>query len=145
MKFLKTFLITAILLATCTVKPAHAQKTAWDLDDCINYALSKNIQIQKAGLNTDRNQLNANQASNNRLPSVSGTISQNISAGKSANSLTGGWGSMKSSNSTGYGISSSISLYNGNRLSNQIRQAGLNLKSAGIIPKRLKNRLPSTS
>jgi outer membrane protein len=138
MKFLKTFLIMAIFLTLFTGNDANAQKTAWNLDDCINYALGKNIQIQKAGLNTDRNQLNATQALNNRLPSVSGSVRQNFNAGKSANSVTGEWSSMKGSNSTSYGVSSSISLYNGNKLANRIKQAGLDLESSRYYSETIK-------
>ena len=121
-------MITAFLflLTGLTVK---AQSKIWTLEDCIKYALDKNIQIKKSGLTNDQNQLNADQARFNRLPSVSASVSENLSWGKGFNSSTGQYGSSNGTNNTNYGLNTSVSLYNGDKLKTRIKQAELNLES----------------
>ena len=99
------------------------------MEECINYALSKNIQIQKTELTNDRNQLTANQAQSNRLPSVSASVRENFNWYKGFDASTGGYGSSSGANSTNYSLSSSLSLFNGQKLDNKIKQAELDLES----------------
>ncbi len=130
MKILKTIFAMVLVLSQVTGNDALAQKTTWSLDDCLAYALDKNIQIQKADLNTGRNKLNAAQAENNLLPTLNGSVHQSFSAGKSADAVTGEWKKMSGSNSSSFGLSSSLSLYTGKKLANKIRQANLGLESS---------------
>ena len=106
-----------------------AQGKTWTLQECINYALNKNIQVQKADLSNNQNQLNAEQAKSNRLPSVNASVSENFNWYKGFDSQTGQYGSSNGSNSTNYGLSSNVSLFNGEKLSTRIKQAELNLES----------------
>lgn len=125
----KSLLITGFLILFCGYS-VNAQSKTWTLQECINYALSKNIQIQKANLSNDRNQLYSNQAEANRLPSVSGSIRENLNWYKGFDSSTGSYGSSSGSNSTSYSLSSSVVLFNGQKLTNRIKQAGLDLESS---------------
>lgn len=108
---------------------ANAQNKTWTLEDCINYALDRNVQVQKTMLTNDRNQLTASQAEANRLPSLNASASENFSWSKAFDYNTGLYGSSKGSNSTNFSVNSSVSLYNGQKLTNKIRQAQLDLES----------------
>ncbi len=121
-------MITAILLMLAGLS-VNAQSKVWTLEDCIKYALDKNIQIKKTGLTNDQNQLYANQAKFNRLPSVNASVSENLNWYKGFDATTGQYGSNNGSNSTNYGLNASVSLYNGEKLKTRIKQAELNLES----------------
>lgn len=110
----------------------QAQQTGtpeiWSLNDCISYALDQNVDVRKSILTNTTNQLNANQAANNRLPSVSGSVRQNFSWAKSTESNTQN-STYNADNSTSYSLNSSIVLYNGSKLKNMIQQAELDMQS----------------
>jgi len=129
MKTMKTSLMIAGLLIFLSGFEGMAQGKTWTLQECINYALNKNIQVQKADLSNNQNQLNAEQAKSNRLPSVNASVSENFNWYKGFDSQTGQYGSSNGSNSTNYGLSSNVSLFNGEKLSTRIKQAELNLES----------------
>lgn len=126
---IKSRLLFVALLFIFSGFGAKAQNKTWTLEDCINYALTKNVQVQKAGLSNDRNQLNADQTVNNRLPSVNASARQNFNWYKGFDSSTGQYGSANGSNSTNYSVSSSLSIYNGEKLTTRIKQAELDLQS----------------
>lgn len=125
MKTIQTSLLITIFLIFFSGFTGIAQSKTWTLEQCINYALDKNIQVQKAGLSNDRNQLNSDQAQANRLPSVNASLRQNFNWYKGFDSSTGSYGSSSGSNSTNYSLNSSVSLYNGQKLSNKVKQAGI--------------------
>lgn len=130
MKTIGTIFLIVFSLTLMNGKTVRAQENTWSLDECINYALENNIQIQKAGLTTDRSRLSAAQAKYNRLPSVNGSVRQNFSWGKSIDVQTGDYSSFSGSNSTNYSVSSSMVLFNSNKLNNQIEQANLDMESS---------------
>lgn len=129
MKAKNILLVTFCLLLLVPASRTIAQE-AWTLDKCINYALSKNVQVQKTNLTNDRNQLNAEQSKANRLPSLNASVRQNFNWSKNLVPETQTYTSeLFGSNSTNYSLSSSVSLFNGLKLSNKIKQAELDYES----------------
>lgn len=129
MKTIKTNLLITGILILISGFTGNAQNKSWTLEDCINYALTKNVQVKKADLSNDRNQLNSDQAQANRLPSMNASVRQNFNWYKGFDSTTGQYGSSNGSNSTNYSVSSSVSLFNGDKLNTKIKQAQLDLES----------------
>lgn len=125
---IKILISTFVLLAITVV--SNAQQKTWTLDDCINFALSKNIQVQQAGLSGDRDQLYIEQARASRLPSLNAAVRQNFGWDKGIDNQTSTYGAMTGSNSTNYSVSSNVTVFNGFRLNNQVKQAELNLQSS---------------
>ena len=78
MKTIRISLLISGFLILFSGFTGNAQSKIWTLEECINYALSKNIQIQKTGLTNDRNQLSADQAQANRLPSVNASVRESF-------------------------------------------------------------------
>ncbi|MEJ0104631.1 MAG: TolC family protein [Bacteroidota bacterium] len=66
-----------------------------------------------------------------KLPSVSGSVSQNLVNGKNANPVVGGFQTQANFTSN-YGISSALTLYNGGYLKNDIKSKALALQSANL-------------
>jgi outer membrane protein len=138
MKTIQTSLLINVFLMFFSGFTGIAQNKTWTLEQCINYALDRNIQVQKAGLSNDRNQLNSDQAQANRLPSVNASVRQNFNWYKGFDSTTGSYGSSSGSNSTNYSLSSSVSLYNGQKLSNKIKQAGIDEQAGQLYAETVK-------
>lgn len=127
---MKTSLLIVGFLIIFTGFESRAQGKTWKLEECINYALDKNIQVKKSNLTSDQNLLYSNQAKSNRLPSVNASVSENLNWYKGFDSATGQYGSSNGSNSTNYGVNTSVSLYNGDKLNTRIKQAEINLQSS---------------
>ncbi len=129
MRTIRTSLLVTGFLIAFSGFTGNAQNKVWTLEECINYALSKNVQVQKTMLTNDRNQLTVSQAQANRLPSLNASASENFSWSKAFDYSTGLYGSSNGSNSTSLSLNSSVSLYNGQKLANKIKQAQLDLES----------------
>ena len=130
MKTIRTKIITTTTMILAMVFTLTAQNKPWTLDDCINYALSKNIQVQQAGLSGERNQLYSEQAKAAKLPSLSASARKNFNWSKEIDDQTGEYGSLNGSNSTSFSVGSSVVLYNGMKLNNAIRQSELDFQSS---------------
>ncbi len=106
-----------------------AQDTTWTLESCINYALNENIQVKQAQLVNQQSELNFERAKAAKMPSAQASISDNLSWNKSYDNTSGTYGSFESSNRTNYSVSSNVTVFNGMRITNQIKQSALDLKS----------------
>ena len=125
---IKAILISTLMLASfASVRAQNAQMT---LEDCINYALNNNIQVQQAALSEESSMLYAEQSKASVLPSVSASVNQNFGWNKSVDVQTGDYGSLDGSNSTSLSVNSSVTLFNGDKLKNQIEQSKLDLQSS---------------
>jgi len=129
MRTIRTSLLVTGFLIIFSGFTGNAQNKVWTLEECINYALSKNVQVQKTMLTNDRNQLTVVQAQANRLPSLNASASENFSWSKTFDYNTGLYGSSNGSNNTSFSVNSSVSIYNGQKLANKIKQAQLDLES----------------
>ena len=138
MKTMKTSFVATAILILFSGYSSQAQGKIWTLGDCINYALGKNIQVQKANLTNKQNQLFSDQAQANRLPSVNASIRENFNWYKGFDSSTGQTGSANGSNSTNYSLNSSVSIFNGEKLANKIKQAQIDLQSGNYYSEAVK-------
>jgi len=95
----------------------------WDLAACLAYARAHNISINSLRL-TERStgqDLTLSKAA--RYPNLGGSISQGLTNYTSSGGLYA---------SSSYGISSSVTLYNGGYINNDIKQKQLSLKAANL-------------
>ena len=99
------------------------QGKTWTLQDCIAYALEQNITVRKTNFSNQSLEYQAEQAKAQRFPSVNASVSQNFSWSRPA---TGG--GFDGSTGTNYDASSNVTLYNASKLTNQIKQAQLNIQ-----------------
>lgn len=122
---MKLYLIIVSLLF---VQLSFAQETAsnskpkiWSLEDCINYALENNITVKDAKLNTSISEVDYDKSKSSRLPGVYGSVSQYYTNGNSIDPFTGDYVTDQIS-STNVGVNSSMALFQGNQITNQIKQ-----------------------
>ena len=93
----------------------------WSLDDCIDYALENNIVVKDAALNRNIAAVDYDKAKASRLPNLFGGASQSFSNGNTIDPITSNFVSDQI-HSTNVGINSSMTLFQGNQINNQIKQ-----------------------
>ncbi|WP_343329844.1 TolC family protein [Polaribacter staleyi] len=93
----------------------------WSLQDCIDYALENNITVKDAALTKNIAKIDYNKAKSARLPNVFGSASQSFSSGNTIDPITSNYVTDQI-HSTNVGINSSMTLFQGNQLTNQIKQ-----------------------
>lgn len=126
---MKLYLIIASLFF---VQLSFAQETStkvWSLQDCIDYAIEHNITIKDATLDKNLAEVDYSKAKSSRLPNLFGSASQNFSNGSTIDPITSDFINDQI-HSTNVGINSSVTLFQGNQISNQIAQNKLLLEQS---------------
>ena len=111
------FIVIAILLSFS----AQSQDT-WDLEKCINYAIQNSVDIKQANLSLEDADVITKLNEQQRLPSLSGSASLQSSFGRSIDAATNEFTTQNTINNS-YGLNGGITLYNGGRLNNSIKQS----------------------
>ena len=107
--------------------PVHAQQT-WTLRQCIDYAIEHNLTIKQQEATAEQSKIELNTAKNSRLPNLNGSASHSFNFGRSLQADN----TYKSINtqSTGLSLSTSIPLFTGLQITNNIALSKLNLQAA---------------
>ena len=122
-------LIATVLLTVIAGPGAKSQGKVWSVDDCIQYALDKNIQVKQAQVSHDIYGLDMDYAKSAYYPSLSGSARENLSWSNQSNTTTGST-VFKGSNGTTLSLNSGLTLYNGNRIRNNAKQSEINYEAA---------------
>ena len=127
----------AAALAVLAVLPAAAQPRQWTLRECCDYAVTHNISIRQQELRQRQQEVQLSTARNSRLPNLSGTVGQNFSFGRGLtanNTYTN-----TNTSSTSFSLGTTIPLFTGFQIPNQIRLSQLNLEAATQDLEKAKN------
>lgn len=108
--------------------PANAQTKQWSLRECCDYAVEHNISIKQQENQCRQQELQLSTAKNSRLPDLSGSIGQNFSFGRGLTAEN--TYSNTNTSSTSFGLSTSMPLFTGFRIPNEIKLNQLNLEAA---------------
>lgn len=103
--------------------------TVWNLEQCIAYSKQQNIQINTLRLTTKSTEQDLLLSKAAKLPNLLGNASQTFTNAKNADLVVGGF-QTQSSFAGNYSLGSSMVLYNGGYLNNDIKQKELFTKSA---------------
>ncbi len=122
-------LITASLFLALTILTASAQK-AWSLEDCINYAWENNLTIRSNALNTESQKIRLEQAKNRRLPNLNASIGVPLNYGLAPTAFGTNEGSGEFTTSISGNIGSSVTLFSGFQIKNDILAQGFNLQAS---------------
>ena len=121
------YFLTNILIVVSFMSATAQQK--WTLRECIDYAVEHNINIRQQKLAIENSEVNLNTSRNSRLPNLNAGASQNFNFGRSPSMATGIYEENKSA-STGFSVSSSVPVFNGLRITNEIKSSELDLMAA---------------
>lgn len=100
----------------------------WDLRKCIDYAIEHNLSIKQQEAARDQNAVDLNTAKYSRLPNLNGNVGQSFNFGR-ALQADNTYGDRNTKN-TNFSLSTSIPLFTGLRIPNNIALSKLNLKAA---------------
>ncbi len=128
-------IVTIVTIITIS-QPVSAQQQ-WTLRQCADYAISHNIGIQQKNLVRQQMQLHLSTAKNSRLPDLTGTVGETFSFGRGLtmdNTYTN-----RSTSSTSFSINTSVPLFTGFRIPNNIQLNQLNLEAATEDLEKAKN------
>ena len=126
-----------ILTGGLALSPLKAQNQEWTLQSCIEQALKQNIQIKQSEVSIEVSKINADQARMNRFPSVDASVRQSFGWSNKTDAITGDK-AFEESSSTSASLSSSIVLFNGLKLTNNIKQTKLEYESGKLDLETLK-------
>lgn len=124
---MKTLLLIG-LLGFMGSHPVNAQTKQWSLRECCDYAVEHNISIKQQENQCRQQELQLSTAKNSRLPDLSGSIGQNFSFGRGLTAEN--TYSNTNTSSTSFGLSTSMPLFTGFRIPNEIKLNQLNLEAA---------------
>ncbi len=116
-------IITLFLMGLSSILVAQDLKV-WTLEECIDYALEQNIQIRKSEVSNRINSVNVLQSKAEQIPSLGANVRQSFDW-MSQEDIISGEEEFNNINGTSYSINSSITLFNGFRLKNNIQGAEL--------------------
>ena len=125
------------LLAVMFAMPIHAQTQPWSLEQCCNYAVEHNITIKQQENQCRQQELQLSNAKNQRLPDLSGSAGQNFSFGRgltAQNTYTN-----TNTSSTSFSLGTSVPLFTGFQIPNNIKLNQLNLEAATQDLEKAKN------
>lgn len=131
MKKLKVYIpALAFVFATPVL---HAQNQAapaqLSLKQAIETAVANNLLVRQAGYQAESDKATYRQARANQLPFVSGNVNHGINQGRSIDPFTNTYANQQI-NFANYNINTSITLWNGSALVNNIKQNELNAKAS---------------
>ena len=135
--------IYLIIVSLFFAQLSFAQETStkvWSLQDCIDYAIEHNITVKDATLNINLAEVDYSKAKSSRLPNLFGSASQSFSNGSTIDPITSNFVTDQI-NSTNVGINSSMTLFQGNQLSNQIKQNKILLEQSIFLEEVEKNNI----
>jgi outer membrane protein len=114
-----------------------AQDKLWNLRECCDYAVEHNISIKQQENQRRQQELQLSTAKNSRLPDLSASAGQNFSFGRGLTAEN--TYSNTNTSSTSFSLGTSVPIFTGFQIPNQIKLNQLNLKAATADLEKAKN------
>ena len=130
-------LLISLLFAVVLPQHTTAQTHAWDLRECCTYAVEHNISIKQRENSREQRELQLSTAKNARLPDLNASASESFSFGRGLtldNTYTN-----RSTSSTGFSLGTSVPLFTGFQIPNNVKLNQLNLEAATHDLEKAKN------
>lgn len=124
---MKRFLL--FFAALFSIAAISAQGHSWTLQQCIDSAVARNLQVRQRNLQAQAAGVNYSQARSNLLPFVNGNVGHSINQGRSIDPFTNGYVNQQI-NAANYSLNSDIILFNGMTLKNNIRRYNYEAQAA---------------
>ena len=102
-----------------------AQSRQWSLRECCDYAVAHNIAIKQQENACRQQELQVSTAKNSRLPNLSASAGQNFSFGRGLTAQN--TYSNTNTSSTSFSLGTSMPIFTGFQIPNQIKLSELNL------------------
>ena len=126
-----------VLLVALVRLDLLAQDKLWTLRECCDYAVDHNIAIKQQENACRQQELQLSTAKNSRLPDLSASASQNFSFGRGLTAEN--TYSNTNTSSTSFSLGTSVPIFTGFQIPNQIKPNQLNLEAATADLEKAKN------
>ncbi len=123
-----SILLALVLCGVVQSVLAQQKPAQWNLKNCIEYAHANNIKVQKARIAVNESNVDLKEAKAAYLPSLSAEASQNLTNVNKSSSLNGR-----------YSLSSSMTLFNGGKTANDVKQKTLQTRLQELSLKETEN------
>lgn len=137
-KMAKSKSIVVIVIAMLFLNLPGKAQNVWDLKRCIDYAISKNIQIKQNDLQVDVAQTNINQSFATLAPTVNGSANHAYNIGRRIDPYTNTFAN-SSVQSNNFNVSANLNLFSGLTSINTIKQNQALLKASVFDNDKLRN------
>ena len=128
---MKYKMITSVAILLAALSAARAQQHAYTLDECIDYAISHNINVQERALAISQQEIALNTSKNAWLPDLNLDMSQMFGFNNPGAASGNGSVSLAEDGSATTGsVRASMPLFDGFRIKNQIQADRFSLMSA---------------
>ncbi|MDR2912471.1 MAG: TolC family protein [Alistipes sp.] len=136
-------IFAGLLAIAGTGTQVNAQARQWTLRECIDYAVEHNIEIRQTALNVENAEIDLNTTQNSRLPNLNAGLGQNFSFGRTSVDVGGETPEYRNTqtSNTSASISAGMPLFQGFRISNQLKADKLDLQAATENLERAKQNL----
>jgi outer membrane protein len=134
------WIVTLLLILFTGKLCGQGDQKKWTLKDCINYALTNNIGLQRQKLQTEADRIYLTKSKMDMLPDLNFNSSGRVGFGRSIDPVTN-LITFKQNLSNSYSLSSSITLFNGFTTLNTIAANKFMLKAGVENEKIAKNTL----
>lgn len=131
------FQVLIMLSTTFLLDAQETQNQTMTLDQCLNYAIEHNIQVNKKKFAVKTSEIDLLKAKSDRLPNLNAAISESFTSSK--DQTIGSSGSWDLSSGTSLSLSSNLSIYNGGVISNSIKKSELDVDIANLDIELTKN------
>ena len=129
--------IVCCCISAALILPASAQPRQWSLRECCDYAVANNISIKQQENQRRQQEIQLSTSKNSRLPDLSGSVGQNFSFGRGL--TADNTYSNTNTSSTSFSLGTSVPLFTGFQIPNQIKLDQLNLEAATADLEKAKN------
>ncbi|GAB6123605.1 TolC family protein [Dysgonomonas termitidis] len=122
---MKKYIISCGLLLVCLCSQAQSK---WTLRQCVDYAVRNNIELKQQSLEVKNSEIDLSTSKNSRLPDLNASMGQSFNFGRST--LGTNVSEAVNSSRSSFGISTSVPIFTGFRIPNQIKADELTLQAA---------------
>jgi len=134
---MKHVIVCCCVTAALSTLTVTAQPHKWSLRECCDYAVEHNISIKQQDNQRRQQELQLSTAKNSRLPDLSASAGQNFSFGRGLTAEN--TYSNTNTSSTSFSLGTSIPIFTGFQIPNQIKLNQLNLEAATADLEKAKN------
>ncbi|WPU91097.1 TolC family protein [Mucilaginibacter sabulilitoris] len=134
MRYFKFIFFGLVTLSAVKVQ-AQGQTQSATLTDsilsvrqCVEIAIKNNLEVRQSELDMQRLRIGYNQAKENLLPAINGTVNHSINSGRSINPFTNSYVT-QSYTSGDYSLNANLTIFSGWQYLNAIKQTSLNYQA----------------
>lgn len=123
---MRLFLLSTLALVF-SFGASQAQEKKWSIQECIDYALENNLELKRSNVGLDISEARLDQSQKSAYPILNSNMSHAYNFGRSIDPFTNQFKN-QSVQSNSFNLTSSVTLFNANKIRNNIRLSENNIK-----------------